>query len=256
MVSIILATYNREQYIEKAINSVLSQTYRDFEFIIIDDGSTDNTLNVLRSYNDSRIKIIENKENIGFVKSLNKAINCAKGEYIARIDDDDYWCDNTKLEQQVNFLENNSKYVLVGCGMIKNGARYLFKEKDEDIRRVMLVSDQFVHPGVVFRKEAYKKAGGYNEKFFFSQDWDLWMRLGKIGEMYNFQEYFVCVSEDGNNRTSKRMRYHLMLNQKIRWKYRRDYPFFLRSYVLGFIVCFLPFQKQLKRFFKYNGIKK
>lgn len=249
MVSVILATYNRSNTIKKAIDSVLSQTYRDFELIIINDGSTDDTLGVLRSYNDSRIRIIENKENIGFVKSLNKAIELAQGEYIARIDDDDYWCDNAKLEKQVKFLENNPEYVLVGCGMIKNGTKYLFKEKDEDIRKVMLLADQFVHPGVVFRKDAWETVGRYDEKFFFSQDWDLWMRLGKIGKMYNFLEYFVCVSEDGNNRTSKRMKYHLMLNQKIRRKYRKDYPGFYKAYISGwvlFLISFLPFQKKIR----------
>ena len=252
MISVIMATYNRADKIGKAIESVLSQTYTDFELIIVDDGSTDDTLSVLRSYSDSRIKIIDNKENIGFVKSLNKAINLAQGKYIARIDDDDYWCDDSKLEKQVKFLESNLEYNLVGCGMIKNEVKYLFKEKDEDIRKTMLLTDQFVHPGVVFRKDAWETAGRYDEKFFFSQDWDLWMRLGKTGKMYNFQEYFVCVGDDGKNRTSKRMRYHLMLNQKIRWRYRKDYPNFLKAYLLGLVVLLLPFQQQIKKLFKWN----
>jgi len=255
LVSIILPTYNRSEYLSRAIESVLGQTYNNFELVIIDDCSTDRTSEIISKYQDSRIKIIKNKENLGLVKSLNKAINYAKGECIARIDDDDFWSDSKKIEKQIEFLENNPEYVLVGCGVIKINKqgkevrKYLFPEKDKEIREIMLVISPFVHPGVVFRKKAWEKVGGYDEKLYFSQDSDLWAKLGKIGKLYNIQEYSVCVLDDNQNRTKKRVHYHLLLKQKIRLRHRRDYPHFLKAYLIGwgaYLFSFLPFQKKLK----------
>jgi len=263
LVSIILSTYNRAKFIRKAIESVLNQSYKDFEFVVVNDACQDDTLKILKSYNDPRIKIINNELNLGFVKSLNKAINCAKGEYIARIDDDDYWSDSKKLEKQIAFLENNPEYVLVGCGMIKINKqgqeikRYLFPEKDQELRRKMLLTDYFVHPGVVFRKKDWEAVGGYNEQFYFSQDWDLWARLGKMGKMYNFPECFVSLRESGENRTTNKMGYHLFLNQKIRKKYSRDYPHFWRYYLLGWGAYLIkPLFLKIKQFYEEFKNKK
>ena len=254
MVSVILATYNRAKFIRKAIESVLNQNYKDFEFIIVNDASQDNTLKVLKSYNDSRIKIINNEINLGFVGSLNKAINYAKGEYIARIDDDDFWSDSKKLEKQIEFLENNPEYVLVGCGIIrvdsdgKEIRRYLLPERDSDIREIMLITSPFVHMGVVFRKKGWEIVGGYDEKLYFSQDFDLWAKLGKAGKLYNIPEYLTCALDGKENRTNKKIHYHLWLNQKIRLRYRKDYPYFYKGYLLGwgaYFFSFLPFPKKL-----------
>jgi glycosyltransferase involved in cell wall biosynthesis len=222
--------------------------------IVIDDGSSDKTPEIISRYQDSRIKIIKNKENLGFVKSLNKAINYAKGEYIARIDDDDFWSDLKKLEKQVEFLENNPEYVLVGCGVIKANKqgkevrKYLFPEKDEEIREIMLIANPFAHTGVVFKRKAWEAVGGYDEKLYFSQDSDLWAKLGKIGKLYNIREYSVCVLDDSQNRTKKRVHYHLLLKQKIRLRHRKDYPHFLKAYLIGwgaYLFSFMPFRKKL-----------
>jgi len=254
MVSVILATYNRAKFIRKAIESVLNQNYKDFEFIIVNDASQDNTLKVLKSYNDSRIKIINNEINLGFVGSLNKAINYAKGEYIARIDDHDYWCDNKKLEKQIRFLENNPDYVLVGGCAIRvdeNGERIgkiIVPEKDINIREIMLITSPFVHVGVVFRKTAWESVGGYDETLYFSQDSDLWAKLGKVGKLYNIQEYLVCFLDNNQNRTKKKIHYHLLLKQKIRLRHRKDYPHFLKAYLIGwgaYLFSFTPFRKRL-----------
>lgn len=254
LVSVILPTYNRSEYLGRAIEGVLSQSYNNFELIIIDDGSTDRTSEIISKYQDSRIKIIKNEENIGFVKSLNKAINYAQGEYIARIDDDDFWSDLKKLEKQTEFLENNPEYVLVGCGIIKVNKqgkeirKYLFPEKDKEIRDVILIISPFAHPGVVFRKTAWESVGGYDETLYFSQDSDLWAKFGKIGKLYNIQEYSVCVLDDNQNRTKKRIHYHLLLKQKIRLRHRKDYPHFLKAYLIGwgaYLFSFLPFKTKL-----------
>jgi glycosyltransferase involved in cell wall biosynthesis len=114
LVSVILPTYNRVKYIRKAIESVLGQTYRNLELIIINDGSNDKTSKVIYGFakKDQRVKTIKNETNIGLVKSLNKGITKSKGKYIARIDDDDVWSDKQKLEKQIEFLEQFYNYSL------------------------------------------------------------------------------------------------------------------------------------------------
>ena len=246
LVSIILSTHNREEKIEKSIKSVLSQTYEDFDFIIVDDGSSDNTLEILNGYNDPRIKIIENKKNLGFVKSLNKAINYAQGKYIAGIDDDDQWINKEKLQKQINFLEKKPEHVLIGSGIIKGNKKMLLPETDKEIREKMLIKNPFAHASVVFSRESWQKVGGYDESLFFSQDSDLWAKLGKTGKMYNLPECLVSVSTGGDNRTNKKTRYHLWLKQKIRLRHRKDYPHFWKAYILGLIAFLWPSLKKLR----------
>lgn len=260
LVSIILPTFNREKLIKKSIGSVLSQTYKNFELVIIDDFSTDNTPKILFQYqrDDQRIKVIRNEKNIGFVRSLNKGIKKAAGFYIARIDDDDFWCDKQKLEKQVNFLEGNLEYVLVGGGVIKIDergkeiARFLFPKTDSKIRQMMLLSDPFVHSSILFKKKDWGVVNGYDENFDYSQDWDLWAKLGRLGKFYNFQEYFVHYLQGPQNRCNKNIKRHLLLSIKLRRKHRKDYPNFYKAYLVGwgaYFFSFLPFQKKLSPVF-------
>lgn len=260
LVSIILPTYNRAGYIRRAIESVLSQTYKNFELIIINDNSTDKTENIISHYQnkDSRIKIIANTTNIGFVKSLNKGIKKSKGQYIARIDDDDFWCDEGKLEKQIGFLEEHQNYVLVGGGIIKideNGkefVRHLLPKEDEDIRKLILLDDCFAHSAVVFKKKTWEKVNGYNEKLTISQDWDLWMKFGKLGKFYNFQEYFICYLQGKQNRSNFNIRANLKRNIKLRKKYSKNYPNFQKAFLLGwvyYLYTFIPFRHFLKPIF-------
>src|SRR3989344_6977516 len=120
LVSVIIPSFNRQNSIAKAIESALSQSYKNLEIIIIDNRSVDGTLKILAEYSkkDSRIKVIENEQNLSLVKTLNKAIRISTGVYIARLDDDDTWLDAHKIEKQVNFLEAHQAYVLVGTGVI------------------------------------------------------------------------------------------------------------------------------------------
>ena len=259
LVSVILPTHNRVKYIRKAIESVLGQTYRNLELIIINDGSDDKTSDVIHKFTerDQRVKNVKNEINIGLVKSLNKGITKSKGKYIARIDDDDFWCDKEKLEKQVRFLENNLDYVAVGGGVIKvnlNGkevAKHLLTEKNKDIKNAMLLNNSFVHSSVMFRKNAIDCVGGYNPELSSSnsEDWDLWLKLGKLGKFYNFQEYFVYYSQDYHNKTNHNIRNSAWVNIKLREKYRKDYPHFWKSYILGwaqYFYTFLPFRRFLK----------
>ncbi len=257
LVSIILPTFNRAVSLSKAIESVLLQTYKNFELVIVDDCSLDETPALLTAYakRDNRIIVLRNEKNLGLVKSLNKGIQRAKGAYIARLDDDDFWCDAQKLEKQVAFLEKNLEYVLVGGGQIridekgKELARYVFPETDKAIRKYILCNNLFAHTSVMFRKEAWEKVGGYDESLIFSEDWDLWLKFARVGKLYNFQEYFVYYLQGGQNRSNEHMVRDALLNMKLRIKYRKNFPGFWRALIYGFFAlgyAFLPFRLQLR----------
>ncbi len=261
LVSVIIPTYNGKKYLGVAIDSVLSQTYKNIEVIVINDGASDGTKQVIEKFieKDARIISVENESNLGFVKSLNKGIGYAKGKYIARLDDDDSWASPQKLEKQVEFLEAHPEYVLTGGGLIQiDGSgeemiRYLFPEKDEDIRRVILVDNVIAHSSVVFRKDSFVQVGGYDEQFGFFADRELWLKLGKIGKCYNFPEYFIFYLDKewdnvNYNSRNEQIRRKLNLNIKLRKRYRYDYPGFYKSLLLcvtSYIYSFLPFRKKI-----------
>jgi glycosyltransferase involved in cell wall biosynthesis len=236
-VSVILPTYNRVEYIKQSIVSVLKQTLENIELIVIDDGSEDNTENVVVGISDERIKYVKNKTNIGVTKSLNRGIEIASGKYIARIDDQDEWGDDNKLKKQVGFLEDNEEYVLIGTGVVvtntKGGEkfRYLKPVTDNDIRRNMLQKNCFAHPSVVFCKDAFEKVGGYNESVKVGQDYDLWLRLGKIGKMRNLSEYAIRYVDDDQGVSSRKKKEQIKQNFYLITKHRKDYPGYLKGVI-------------------------
>lgn len=259
IVSVIIATYNRAKSLGTAIESVLKQSYCNIEIIVVDDGSTDETKKIVQPYiKNYAIRYIYQK-NKGCVEARNNGIKIAKGKYIAILDDDDFWCDDKKIEKQVNFFEKNTDYVLVGGGAIKidqDGkeiVRYLLPEKDIDIRKILLVSDSFAHVTTLFKKDAWEKLGGYDENFDGLEDWELWLRMGRIGKFYNIQEFFVKYSghQHGNpgyaEKRYSRLEF-LKLNIKLKKKYSRDYPNYRRALLLswlGYFYSLLPFSREL-----------
>ena len=194
-ISVIMAVYNEEKYIREAIESILNQTFRDFEFIIVDDGSTDNTPKILEEYakKDSRIRILRNEKNIGLTKSLNKAIKQAKGEYIARMDADDIAM-KERLEKQLDFMEKNPDVGLVGTSFYfineegKILGKNIYPTKDEDLRRILIKNNTFCHPSIMIRKEVFDKIGLYDESFETSQDYELYFRVAKYFKLANLEE--------------------------------------------------------------------
>jgi glycosyltransferase involved in cell wall biosynthesis len=257
IVSVIITTYNREKLLRKAIESVLRQSYPNIEFIIIDNGSTDGTRAVIQSYtNNYEIKYIYQGDQGRYIETLNEEISTAKGKYIAILDDDDYWCDKDKIEKQADFLEKNADYVLVGGGGLiridqksKELVKYLLPEKDEDIKRTLLVKNTLAHTTILFSKEAWEKVGGYDENL----DWGLWLKMGRTGKFYNMQDYFVIrmghVRGDLGFIEKKygRLKW-LKLNIKFKKKYRNDYPGYKKALLfcwLRYFYSFLPFNREL-----------
>lgn len=264
-VSIIIPTYNRVKMLEKSIESVFAQSYKDWELIIIDDASTDETeerMKQLSSMEKSvrylRIPKIVGK---GISEYLNIGLRNSKGEYIARIDDDDFWCHKDKLKMQVEFLDENPEYVVVGGGVIlvdENGTelfRYLKKETDEEIRRFALFSNPFTHATVMFRKETAMKLGGYRIMKHV-EDMELWLRMGKVGKLYNMKEYFITYMTAGQNKSFLQQRENSRTVVDVVKMHGKHYPNFRKAYTLNYIqysYSFLPvfIKKHLQSFMYY-----
>ncbi|EQM53264.1 hypothetical protein N692_05445 [Lactiplantibacillus plantarum EGD-AQ4] len=190
MISIIMSTFNGSQTISAAIDSILAQTYENFEFIICDDASTDSTRQILTEYQkkDSRIRLIYNSKNEGLPCSLNNCIRLARGNLIARMDDDDISLED-RCERQIKFLNSHPDISFVGSNILifDQDKNYGLQRYPEYPTIVDLFSgNQFAHPAMMIRKSALDEAGNYSENInvLRIEDYDLWMRMyarGLIG---------------------------------------------------------------------------
>ena len=224
-ISVVMSVYNAEKYLNEAVDSILTQTYEDFELILINDKSTDRSGQILGEYaqRDSRIVILENEENIGLTKSLNRGLAIAKGEYIARMDADDISVPH-RFARQVQFLDENPEYSFVssiGRYIDEDGnpeQLRLFPETNEEIYAMMPKVDAVMHPGVMFRREDIAKIGNYCEDFRVVQDYDLWFRGMAAGyKFYNIQEPLVLFRRNDSYNTRKSRAYR-MVDYRVRKK--------------------------------------
>ena len=194
-VSVILPVYNGALTIERAMRSVLGQTFQDFEILVINDGSRDGTQRVVEeiAIQDGRIILLNQEKNFGLQVSLNVGITRARGAYIARIDADDAWGDPEKLVRQVQFMDEHPNHVLLGTNaiVVDEGDQELFRvenpQTDAEIRHCLLARNVFLHSSVMIRNSALSKTGGYDESAASKhiEDYDLWLRLGRIGKIAN-----------------------------------------------------------------------
>lgn len=189
LVSVLLPVYNAESFLKEAIQSVLNQTFIDFELIILNDGSTDKSKEIINEFKDPRIRYIENETNIRLIRTLNKGIELAQGKYIARMDADDV-CMPDRFQKQVNFLEENQEYVMCGTwARIMNDRSELTGrvkriDTNELVRANMLFTTPFLHPTVMIRREALQTEK-YKEEALHCEDLELWIRLAN-NEQYKF----------------------------------------------------------------------
>lgn len=212
-ISIIMPTYNGATFIEGAIESVLQQSYKDWELIIISDGSTDTTDSIVRSYiaNHPNILFIENEQNVGIQKSLNKGLSYAKGKYIARLDDDDRWIDEHKLVLQVSYFDAHPECVLLGTDAVlidtmgKKISRNSMPKSDTAIRKRMYSRNCFLHATVMFRRDMASAVGNYSESpdTLHVEDYDLWLRLGQKGSMANLSMVSTALTVHTESLTNK-----------------------------------------------------
>jgi len=194
-VSVVMSVYNGEEYLKDSISSILSQDFTDFDFIIINDGSTDNSLEVIKSFNDQRIKLIS-RENRGLIYSLNEAISCSDSEYIARMDADDISLPN-RLSRQIEVLKN-LEIDLLGSWAIK------INEKNEEIGTMsyppashkeikifFIKHNPFIHSSVMIRRSVLNSVGLYNQKYKHAEDYELWGRVLCKFKGSNIQENLI-----------------------------------------------------------------
>jgi len=203
-VTVLMSVYNSEKYLRVAIDSILNQTYEDFEFLIINDGSKDDSLNIIKSYNDKRIRLISRK-NKGLVASLNEGIVKANGEYIARQDSDDASTPN-RLAKEVEFLDSNPDIGLVGSNYIvmdsiswKALAETTVFTNPKDLKLAQITCNQYGHGSIMMRKDVAIRCKGYDPKVGYVEDYDLWNRISRITKIANIEEslYLYRKNEEG-----------------------------------------------------------
>jgi len=239
LVSIIMLTYNRAKYISEAIDSVLIQTYKNFELFIIDDGSTDNTKEILSLYRDPRINIIFHSKNEGLHVRRTESLTYPNGKYTAIIDSDDIWVASTKLAEQVNYMEQNVNYAVVGTFLLlinnqgKNIGQNEYQTKDTDIRNHILNRNQFVHSGVLIRTEILRKVSGYRDTGL-AEDLDLFLQLGTVGKFANIPKYMTAYRIHTESFNSQKLTMAKAVLNIIK-QYKNDYPF----YYFALIKCHL-----------------
>ncbi|WP_330110241.1 glycosyltransferase [Methylophaga thalassica] len=197
-ISVLMSVYNTEKYLVEAIESILNQSFNNFEFIIINDGSTDRSEDILRYYErkDKRIKLIS-RENRGLVLSLNEALDCASASLIARMDADDISLPQ-RFEEQIKYLKDNPDVVCVGTAQI------IIDEDGDELTRLNVPTENSViqkrlleghcpleHPSVMFRTDAVKALGAYRKDCEAAEDYDLWLRLGEVGKLANINKPLI-----------------------------------------------------------------
>lgn len=196
LVSVILPVFNGERFIQEAIASILSQSFTDWELIVVDDASTDRSASLVQATADARITLLHNDVNRGVVESLNRGIDHSRGTYICRMDCDDIAMPD-RIEKQVRFMEDHPAHAVVGCNIHLIDERgtvigeKTFPRTSEEIRRSLFIHNPFAHGGVMIRKRVLDYVGGYDVRFLHNEDYDLWLRIGARYPMANLSEQLL-----------------------------------------------------------------
>lgn len=240
-----MPAYNAEKYIAEAIESILNQSFKDFEFIIVDDCSTDGTSKIIENYakNDQRIVSIKNEKNLHISYSLNRGIELARGEYIARMDADD-WSYPDRLEKQFNFMEHNPDIGVSGGSMeycdrelnIKGYRKYNIT--DEQIRKKLFRYSPFCHPLIILRSSIIKKYGLiYGPVLAIAEDYDLYFKIGAVSKFGNIPDYLIKYRVVKTGTSISKARTQEMLTLYIRLKAVFEYGYSMtfvdKLYFLG-----------------------
>lgn len=188
-VSVLMPVYNAADFLSAAIESVLCQSYTDWELIVINDGSSDSSKAIISQCTDSRIKYFENPRNLGLIETLNRGIDLSEGQFIARMDADDVSLPY-RLQEQVEFLQKNNDFVMCGTNayVIDNNdvetGRITNLSENADLQINLLFSDPFIHPSMLIRKDALVE-NKYDKDYKHVEDYELWCRLAKVGKIAN-----------------------------------------------------------------------
>lgn len=210
LVSIIMPVFNTELYVKEAIESILQQTHANFELLIFNDGSTDNSKKIISSIKDSRIRFFDHADNQGYLPHLNNGLQLAQGKYIARMDSDDI-SQPARLEKQVNFLEQNPDLDIIGSSIWlfsvnkKKIAIWTYPKEEGEFKARLMSNTCFAHPSILFRRKLVDESRYYyDQEFYPAEDYELWTRL-KLQQVkfYCLEEpllkYRISANQIGNN---------------------------------------------------------
>ena len=228
LVTVLMPVYNGARYLGEAIESILNQTYTNFEFLIIDDASTDDSVEIIKSYRDSRLRFVENSENLGQAETMNRGLRLALSQYIARMDQDDISL-SLRLEKQVGFMENNPQVGVCGTWMkyIGYGNSVLeLATKDDLIKIKLLTTQNLAHPTVMIRNSVLNEYNlRYNGEYSPAEDYDLWVRMSDYCSFANLPEPLVKyrlhenqgskIAEKRQSGSSNRVRRRLIESMKV-----------------------------------------
>ena len=201
LISVLLPVFNAEKDINVAIQSILNQSYKDLELLIIDDGSTDNSYQICMniSEQDNRVKVFRNHNNLGLTKSLNLLINESNGKYLARQDADD-WSEETRFEKQLKFM-NDENIDVVYARSVRNDTQNIFPRLSYylPLNFVLRYKNPLIHGTMLAKKNIIEKVGGYDEKFIYSQDYKLAFDLINLGFKLRIMKNVLYKSNFINN---------------------------------------------------------
>lgn len=220
-ITVLMPVFNGEKYLKGSIQSILDQTFTNFEFIIVDDCSTDSTPQILETFADNRIQIIRNTKNLGISSSLNIGIKASSGRYIARSDADDISLPE-RLEKQYNFMNENPQIGILGTGYyvidefdVEEDTTYIYPQDPVEIRWKLLAGPVLPHPTVMLRKNVLIANNLlYNEEYSVTQDYELWCRIIQFTEGTNFPQALVKYRHHHNAKSKAQSN----LQEKLRLK--------------------------------------
>ena len=229
MVSVVMSVYNGQTYLHEAIDSVLTQSYKNFELIIINDGSVDKSLSIIKSYTDKRIVLIDNERNKGLIYSLNKGIKISKGRYIARMDADDISLPE-RFKKQVEFLESHVTVGVLGCDYIsfnqKNTSFIKSIYNSHEIKSFLLYTATMCHPTLMLRKQVLIDNGlMYSETATHVEDYDLWCRLVLHTDFCNLNEVLFKYRDHANQVSRQNREVQLRNSNSIQKNYLKNLGF-------------------------------
>jgi glycosyltransferase involved in cell wall biosynthesis len=239
-VSVLMLTCNRPQFLDRAIQSVLNQSLQVWELIVVQDGLNQQTARAMTQWveRDPRIRYFQRERGGNIANACNYGLARARGQYVAILDDDDYWAVADKLRKQVEFLATHPDYVGCGGGMTVIDEHenvqmsYLKPEQDPEIRANALCANPMTHSTTMFRRSLGEGIGYYDESLAGYQDWDIWLRLGCLGKLYNFPQIFARYTLWSGGGSFQRQRQNVLSALKIVFRHRTSYRAFPRALAL------------------------
>lgn len=264
LVSVIMPVFNSGKYLKKAIESILNQTYENIELLIIDDGSLDESVKIIKSFNSNKIKFFQNQKNIGVSATRNKAIDLSAGKYVALMDSDDI-SPIYRIEKQVDFLENNNEYGLIG-GHYERFSEVGFLKKKKIHRQSLIQEENQVKinfmgsisaPTVMFRLSVVKENNIYFDiNLKIAEDYDFWRRIGLYSKVTNIDEILINYRKHSNNTMNKKELAYLHTTIAIRKSFDNlqipNYDIFDEKQKIQNVDSFFKLVNNLESFIKNN----